>query len=147
MCNSRGKGAREKGLRRCLLPHCPRLTASNKNVLPSANVTSYYRASCPTLLRVLFFFVAFHPLPFRLVIVTKRSFIKLLREHIPREFAWKVFRPVIALHRRTRAYTHTHTYTRSYVHTYVHTREGKSSRSSVLKICWNDVKMEVKYAL
>lgn len=119
MCNSRGKGAREKGLRRCLLPHCPRLTASNKNVLPSANVTSYYRASCPTLLRVPFFFVAFHPLPFRLVIVTKRSFIKLLREHIPREFAWKVFRPVIALHRRTHAYTHTYTHIHSLIRTYV----------------------------
>lgn len=41
----REKGAREKGLRRCLLPHCPRLTASNKNVPPLANVTSYYLTS------------------------------------------------------------------------------------------------------
>lgn len=49
------KGAREKGLRRCLLPHCPRLTASNKNDPPLANVTSYY----PVLRYPPFFFVAF----------------------------------------------------------------------------------------
>lgn len=59
----REKGAREKGLRRCLLPHCPRLTASNKNgVPPLANVTSYYVLS---LLRYpSFFFLAFSLLLF-----------------------------------------------------------------------------------
>ena len=102
-------------MRRCLLPHCPRLTANNKNVLPSTNVTSYYLClvsyAVPRAFllrripRFLSLSLSLSFYPFAFVTVTKRPFIKLLREHIPRKFAWKVFRPVIALHR--------HTYTRA----------------------------------
>ena len=136
MCNTTGKGRREKGLRRCLLPHCPRLTANNKNV------TSYYLCLVSYAVPRAFLLrrVPLSP-SFSLSLSVSLPFRLRGRDETPvyktptRTYSAQICMESISPGNRV---TSAHVYTRARV------PEGKSWRSSASKISQNDVKT-VKY--
>lgn len=139
MCNSTGKGRREKGLRRCLLPHCPRLTANNKNVLPSTNVTSYYRCLVSYVVPRAF-------LP-RCISLSLSLFLPFRLRHRDETPVYKTPTRTYSAQICMESISPGNRVTSAHVYTRAHVPEGKSWRSSASKISQNDVKTEVKYGL